>query len=1291
MKFLNNASFENNSLLKVRKIILEDLGEVSLSKGEMAWNPIDRTVSVGINEDQSLELGQEMVTNVLNNTGVTILNGTVVGYAGTVGETGILKGKPYIANGIEPPEYIIGIATRDIPNGEQGHVTNFGKVKGLDTTGGAENWTSGQVLFASSTEAGKLTNIEPVAPSIKMPIAVILLSHATTGVIETRVNIKHNLSQLNDISVVTPENGDLISWNDSLLRWENKNVGELGIATPQDLVNKLDSSTFEKIDRFGFLNQIDTTISFDSVNTFTLSPVDTTWSYFFSGKLVTITGPKSINISDTPPATTGPYFITIASMTGDLVKSMSPWSLENDIVPVAIIYWDNTQTPKFLLQDERHSCLIDRRAHSYLHTTQGTKFLNGCALSGYTLNSSVDTNKVFGISETKIADEDIFHTLGAVIKPNGISAVYLNVYRNSLTTWAWSYLPFPFKYTTTGFIEYDLNGVMTPTSNNRFVNTYLMATNTVAPGNYVFIPGRSDFSSLDLALLEDFRTFDMTGFITPEAVAIYQLTWKGVNNAGTGQCQLTNIEKISGNIVTSSASVVSVEHNASAGLQGGSIGEYYHLTQTQHVDLTDSGDSTLHYHSSDRNRANHTGTQSADTLTEGVTNKLYTSLEKAKLAAIEEGATADMTPSELLAAIKTVDGVASGLDSDTLDGQHGSYYIDWANMLNKPDPTITLSGDLSGSVTLTDLGNGTLTATVIDDSHNHITSNVDGLDTTLGLKAPLASPALTGVPTSTTAAVGTNTTQIATTAFVNAEIANDATPISHVGSTGESHGLSTSLVNGFMSSADKIKIDGIEASANNYIHPASHSPSIITQDSNNRFVTDAEKTTWNAKASTGVATTSTNGLMSSTDKTKIDGIASGAEVNQNAFSNIVVSGQTTVAADTKTDTLTLVAGSNVAIITNATTDTITISSTDTNTTYTGSNGITLVGNDFQHVDTSSQGSLAALTGANVVSDIDIDGYGHVTSLATRALTAADIGASATSHNHTLDSLSNTTITSNTSGEILKWNGTAWINNTLAEAGIQPAGSYLTENQTITLSGDATGSGTTSIAVTVADNSHNHTWSNISDQPDPVITLAGDATGSVTLTNLASGTLTVAIVDDSHNHIISNVDGLQAALDGKLSAEVDTLATVTSRGATTASAVTLSSTNNHYNGHHLFDAYDAAGNHYPHYASGSNNTGAIVNWRIYDGASTFKVLQINGATSAFTWNNNKIWHAGNDGDTSGLDADLLDGYNSSIANTPSTVVVRDTDGSVSATDMYKFGAAASIKYNSTTKSIDFIFN
>ena len=62
--------------------------------------------------------------------------------------------------------------------------------------------------------------------------------------------------------------------------------------------------------------------------------------------------------------------------------------------------------------------------------------------------------------------------------------------------------------------------------------------------------------------------------------------------------------------------------------------------------------------------------------------------------------------------------------------------------------------------------------------------------------------------------------------------------------------------------------------------------------------------------------------------TKLTGIATGAEVNQNAFSNVTV-GSTTISADSKTDTLTLVAGSNITITPDATNDKITIAATDT--------------------------------------------------------------------------------------------------------------------------------------------------------------------------------------------------------------------------------------------------------------------------------------------------------------------------------------------------------------------------
>ena len=77
---------------------------------------------------------------------------------------------------------------------------------------------------------------------------------------------------------------------------------------------------------------------------------------------------------------------------------------------------------------------------------------------------------------------------------------------------------------------------------------------------------------------------------------------------------------------------------------------------------------------------------------------------------------------------------------------------------------------------------------------------------------------------------------------------------------------------GLMSADDKKKLDGIAAEANNYTHPESHPATMITEDASHRFVTDAEKDTWNSKASTATATPTTNGLMSTADKKKLDDI-----------------------------------------------------------------------------------------------------------------------------------------------------------------------------------------------------------------------------------------------------------------------------------------------------------------------------------------------------------------------------------------------------------------------------------
>lgn len=78
--------------------------------------------------------------------------------------------------------------------------------------------------------------------------------------------------------------------------------------------------------------------------------------------------------------------------------------------------------------------------------------------------------------------------------------------------------------------------------------------------------------------------------------------------------------------------------------------------------------------------------------------------------------------------------------------------------------------------------------------------------------------------------------------------------------------------------------------------------------------------------SISAASGSAAGSMSSAHYTKLEGIAAGAEVNQNAFSNVKV-GSTTVAADGKTDTLELAAGTNITLTPDATNDKVTIATT----------------------------------------------------------------------------------------------------------------------------------------------------------------------------------------------------------------------------------------------------------------------------------------------------------------------------------------------------------------------------
>ena len=92
--------------------------------------------------------------------------------------------------------------------------------------------------------------------------------------------------------------------------------------------------------------------------------------------------------------------------------------------------------------------------------------------------------------------------------------------------------------------------------------------------------------------------------------------------------------------------------------------------------------------------------------------------------------------------------------------------------------------------------------------------------------------------------------------------------------------MASTTTAGLMSAADKQKLDGVATGANNYVHPASHPATMIAEDATHRFVSDTEKSTWNDKASTAVASQSAAGLMSAADKKKLDDLPAGEFVLQ---------------------------------------------------------------------------------------------------------------------------------------------------------------------------------------------------------------------------------------------------------------------------------------------------------------------------------------------------------------------------------------------------------------------------
>ena len=164
------------------------VNSVSVNGHLVSWNSDESTLDVSLN-GATLQVGQEQLIKVRNNSGVSIANGMAVMATGTIGNSGritIAKANLTQANA----KYILGIVTETIDAGADGFCTTFGKVRGIQTNGAqyGETWLDGDVLYVKDSGNGALTKVVPTDSQVKLPVAIVISPHATNGTLFVRVN-----------------------------------------------------------------------------------------------------------------------------------------------------------------------------------------------------------------------------------------------------------------------------------------------------------------------------------------------------------------------------------------------------------------------------------------------------------------------------------------------------------------------------------------------------------------------------------------------------------------------------------------------------------------------------------------------------------------------------------------------------------------------------------------------------------------------------------------------------------------------------------------------------------------------------------------------------------------------------------------------------------------------------------------------------------------------------------------------------------------------------------------------
>jgi len=198
---------------------------VTDATGKLYYDNADQfqTLAFQMNGAAVQKIGEELYYRVKLSSAAT--KGQVMMFSGTLGSSGGLTAAP--ATGLQPEQasYILGVAHESGITNDWIFVTTFGEVKQINTTGGAETWAQGDVLYYNPLVTGGLTKVKPTAPAAICTVAAVVHVGSSNGILFVRPTYGSVLGGTDgNVNFSTLTSGNTLIYDGNQSVWVNANL-----------------------------------------------------------------------------------------------------------------------------------------------------------------------------------------------------------------------------------------------------------------------------------------------------------------------------------------------------------------------------------------------------------------------------------------------------------------------------------------------------------------------------------------------------------------------------------------------------------------------------------------------------------------------------------------------------------------------------------------------------------------------------------------------------------------------------------------------------------------------------------------------------------------------------------------------------------------------------------------------------------------------------------------------------------------------------------------------------------